>query len=362
MAKTIARSGPRIVVPVLVTCVLLSSSTRAQTAIQAANENARSEVAIREVLLDSGARLYSIPIKVGGTEIEAGLDTGSSGLRVLPGTLANGDAQDGDESDNYDYSSGVHYEGKIAKGTLTIGPLAASVTLQSIKSMTCRSGRPDCPASDATASDYGVRGNSLTGGRFRAILGVNMASADVASPLSTIGAARWIVELPRPGENVPGKLILNPTDEDIQDYVHLPILSAFHTQRGGLHDAVSGCLINLSRKDKACGALLMDTGISGVMVANGPFGRTPWPDGTEAALGFYDAHNPRLIETFSIGLREQASRLGFTKQPTREITIIAGQSPYLAFDILYDPANNQIGLKPRTVNLGGPQGAVVSGN
>ena len=321
----------------------------------------RSEIPIKDVPLDSGARLYSIPIKVGGTEIEAGLDTGSSGLRVLPDTLAASDAQDSGDSDNYDYSSGLHYGGAIAKGTLAIGGLSAPITLQSVKTMSCRRERPNCPARQTTPADIGVRGNSLTGGRFRAVLGISMAQAEVVSPLHAIGAVRWIVELPRPGENAPGKLILNPADDELKDFVRLPILSAYQAIRGGLHDAVSGCLLNLTSKDKACGALLMDTGVSGIMLANGPFS-APWADGTQAALGFYDAHSVRLIESLSIGLREQASRLVFTRQPERNTVIIAGQSPYLAFDILYDPGNNQVGLRPRAASPGGPQGALAPGN
>jgi hypothetical protein len=49
----------------------------------ASNIPARIDIPIREVLLENGARLYSIPIKLGNTETEAGLDTGSTAFDVL---------------------------------------------------------------------------------------------------------------------------------------------------------------------------------------------------------------------------------------------------------------------------------------
>jgi hypothetical protein len=59
-------------------------AAQAQTAdAPASNIPARIDIPIREVLLENGARLYSIPIKLGNTEIEAGMDTGSTAFDVL---------------------------------------------------------------------------------------------------------------------------------------------------------------------------------------------------------------------------------------------------------------------------------------
>jgi hypothetical protein len=322
---------------------------------------ARSEIPIREVVLSDGTRRYGIPITVGGTQIEAGLDTGSTGLRVLPNVLAASDATGGGRDDRYSYGAGTEFTGEVGKGQLGIGGLAASSTLQLIHKVDCVQSNPHCPASRVSLAQFGVQGNGLAGEGFRAIIGINMAEADVASPLAAIGAKRWIVELPRPGGG--GKLILNPSEEEVQDYVRLPVLRAFAAQRGGLHDAVSGCLINMTTKDKSCGAVMLDTGAPGIALTNGTAGRTAWDNGTPAALALFDANSARAIEYFTVGLREQASRLSFDEMPQpRQTVIYAGLSPYFAFDVLYDPARGEIGVRPRPSGAGAPNGQLVPSN
>ena len=323
----------------------------------------RSEIPIREVVLSDGERRYSIPIVVGGTAIEAGLDTGSTGLRILPGTLAASDTTGGGESDRYSYGAGTDFRGEIGKGQLAIGGLAAPATMQLIHTVDCVSSNPHCPASRIPIEKFGIQGSGLPGEGFRAIIGVNMAEADVRSPLPAIGAKRWIVELPRSGGGTPGKLVLNPTDEEVKDYVRLRILTAFAAQRGGFHDAVEGCLINVGTKEKSCGALLMDTGAPGIRLANGTLGRKAWDNGAAAALGFYDAGQARAVEYFTVGSRAHASHLEFVEESQiHGVAIYGGLSPYFAFDVLYDPANHQLGVKPRDSIADAPTGQLVGGN
>ena len=57
-----------------------------------AQEPVRAKVPIREVILSDGAHRYGVPITVGATQIEAGLDTGSSGLRIVPNVVSASDA------------------------------------------------------------------------------------------------------------------------------------------------------------------------------------------------------------------------------------------------------------------------------
>src|SRR4051794_9637325 len=89
---------------------------------------ARSEVPIREVVLSDGARRYSIPIQVGATAIEAGLDSGSSGLRILPGVLADTDAKAVGGSDSYSYGSGAELDGVVGRAQVAVGTLAAPIS------------------------------------------------------------------------------------------------------------------------------------------------------------------------------------------------------------------------------------------
>ena len=49
--------------------------------------------------------------------------------------------------------------------------------------------------------DYGIASDGLPGEGFKAILGIDMARGRGRQPASRfLGARRWIVELPRPGE------------------------------------------------------------------------------------------------------------------------------------------------------------------
>ncbi|HZM04181.1 MAG TPA: hypothetical protein VFC44_14310, partial [Candidatus Saccharimonadales bacterium] len=280
---------------------LAASAAPALAQSNAPPPTAGSEVPIREVILSDGTRRYTIPIKVGAKSIDAGLDTGSTGLRILPGVLAPSDATSNGDYDRYSYGAGTEFRGRIGTGTLTIGILAAPSTMELIDTKDCTREVPNCPASRIPMEQFGIQGSGLPGEGFHAIIGVNMAEAEIASPLSAIGARSWIVELPRPGQDTPGRLILNPSDNETKDYARLPILSAFAQQKGGMHDAVMGCIINTADKAKACGPVLMDTGAPGIRLTNGPLGRTPWPNGTQAALTLFDGAQARAIELFTVG-------------------------------------------------------------
>jgi hypothetical protein len=51
----------------------------------------RVEVPIREVVLSDGVRRYGVPVKIGSQDALAGLDTGASGLRLMPDAPGRGD-------------------------------------------------------------------------------------------------------------------------------------------------------------------------------------------------------------------------------------------------------------------------------
>lgn len=323
----------------------------------------RSEVPIREVVLTDGARRYAVPVKVGAATIDAGLDTGSSGLRVLPGVLGPADAKAGFIPDSYAYGSGAELRGSIGEATVAVGDLSARTTLQLVKTVGCTRDLPHCPPSRIPQAQYGVQGDGLAGEGFKAILGVNMAEAEVATPLRAIGAKRWIVELPRPGEGAPGRLILNPTDAETQGFVMLPVNRRYDAEHGGLHDSIVGCLVNDTTQEKACGALLLDCGAPGIVVRNSNLRGAPWPNGTPATLVFYGADGKaRAAERLTIGLRAHASHLAYRRADGDPgVSIVSGLTAYFAFSVLYDPARGEVGLKPRPVAPGGPGGELVAG-
>ncbi len=320
----------------------------------------RAEAPVREVVLSDRARRYAVPIKVGGTDIIAGLDSGSAGLRILPDVLQNGDVQPGSSDDTYSFDAGVKLSGVKASGAVSVGGLSGRTTMQLVQKIGCTSDKPRCPAGSLPIEHFGIQGDGIPDQGFKAILGVNMASAEVASPFAGIGAQRWIIELPRPGETGPGRIVLNPTDEEVQGFVNLPIMRQFSDQHGGAHDAVEGCMINDATQEKACGAVVLDTGAPGIQVVESVV-RKPWAAQTPATLIFADGDgHARLAETFVTDRREHASHLMFERRERAPMTIVkSGLTPYFAYAILYDPAHATIGFRPRPVLAQGPVAVAI---
>ena len=205
---------------------------------------ARSEAEIRQTTLSNGARRYAVPVQVGATTLMTALDTGSTGLRILPGVLAAGDAVASAEAEIYGYASGSRYEGVVGDATVAIGASRGRGPVHLIRSIGCFVYLPHCPASRTTLEKYGIASDGLPGEGFKAILGIDMAPGRVGNPLRFLGVQRWIVELPRPDESQ-GRLVLNPTPAEMRGYVMIPLAAPYaHERGGGLHDAVPGCLSN----------------------------------------------------------------------------------------------------------------------
>jgi hypothetical protein len=323
----------------------LAAPARAQPA-----EPVRSEAPIVEQRLSNGARRYAVEVQVGSTRLLAALDTGSTGLRILPGALKPGDAAPSEEPETYGYASGSRYEGVVSDVALIIAGAKGISPVHLIRTIGCYSYLPHCPASRTTLDRYGIASDGLPGEGFKAILGIDMAPGRVGNPLRALGARRWIVELPRPGEGA-GRLILNPTDAEIAGYATTPLAAPYaHERGGGLHDAVPGCLVNRAAHQRACGVVLMDTGAPGLAVANGRLEGGPWPDGATATLDLFDTTGGLAARIdMGVGDRDLGTHLSYRQERRVFGTVIyAGTAPYFAWSVLYDPRRQTIGLKPRT--------------
>ncbi len=324
---------------------------------------ARGEVPIREVVLSNGERRYVAPLTVGAVAIEAGLDTGSTGLRILPGVVGEVDAKDIGGSEDYSYGSGAELRGSKGQAVVSVGGVSGSTTVQLVHSAGCVAAKPRCPASRVALAQYGIQGDGLPGEGFKAILGINMSHTRIDNPFVAIGARRWIVELPRPGEQTPGRIILNPTDAEVAGFTLFSLNPNLSGLGGGRHDAIPGCLLNDMGKAKVCGAVTLDSGAPGIAVRNGGLGTTPWANGTKATFAFYDnAGHLRAAETFVIGQRTHASHLEFSDEPrVSGATIFSGLTVYFAFDVLYDAEHQAVGLKARPQAPGGPAAVALGG-
>ncbi len=318
----------------------------------------RSEVPIRQSVLSTGALRYSVQIRVGARELEAVLDTGSGGLRILPGVLGPTDAEPTTMPEVYGYASGSRYEGVAGRTALTIGGLKGPVPIHLIHTIGCFAELPNCPAARVPIALYGIASDGLPREGFKVILGTDMSPGQVGNPLVALGVRRWIVELPRPGEAAPGRLILNPTPAETEGFTAVPLSAPYALQRGGgLHDALTGCLSNDATGERACGAVLLDTGSPSLSLVNARPLPAPWPDGAPATLTLFDAEGGVAARAALIlGARDQATRFRTREdRHAQGVAIYAGVAPYLAWSVLYDMRRQRIGLKPRPPAPAGPR-------
>ncbi|MDB5463780.1 MAG: hypothetical protein JWP23_2169, partial [Phenylobacterium sp.] len=136
--------------------LILIALTLSVAAAAHAAPASRTEVAIREVRLSNGARRYAVPISIGRTAMLDSLDTGSTGLRILPGALGPADATASAKPESYGYASGSRYEGVVGEAALVMGDVRGTAPVHLIRSIGCYAYLPRCPASRTTLPQYGI--------------------------------------------------------------------------------------------------------------------------------------------------------------------------------------------------------------
>ncbi len=235
---------------------------------RSAGTTARVEAPISQRRLSDGAIRYSVPVRIdGGRAIDAMLDTGSFGLRVMADVVPPQRYQPMPVVRGYHFASGIVLEGALAMADIAVGDAktGAPVIFQIVQSVHCAKLKPDCPAARLAAADYRIGGDGLPGEGFTAIIGMSMRAPQVSSPalnpLDFIGDRRWIVVLPRPGDADPGKLIINPDKREMAGFKYFPV--ALRPGAAG-HDLLEtqapGCLDGEATDQDNCQPVPMDTG------------------------------------------------------------------------------------------------------
>jgi hypothetical protein len=180
------------------------------------------------------------------------------------------------------------------------------------------------------------------------LLGGSMGPTTIDTPFTAVGAQRWIIELPRPGETLPGRLVLNPTDAEVSGY-RMASLVGGHAERdgGGLHDAVFGCLKHKTTQRTLCGLVTFDTGAFFARLLNAPPNSPQWKtgDALELQLMTPDRQPVAQMDWTTGG---HAQQLAYGTAPARGAVLQMGVAPYYAFSVLYDPARRRLGYKPRS--------------
>lgn len=230
----------------------------------------RIEVPVLQHRLSNGDIRFSVSVRVGGgIPIEAMLDTGSFGLRVMAKALAPTQYEPTGISRGYGYGSGVVLRGPLARAVVAIGDATtgAPISIQVVQSVGCGQVNPACPASRLAPGDYGIGGDGLWREGFDAILGLSMRGSDApgaaVNPLSVMGSRRWIVILPGPGSAAPGRLIVNPGVGDLAGFhpVQLRSLPARADGRPQVVDSeIPSCPDKPLEKQSSCPPMMLDSG------------------------------------------------------------------------------------------------------
>jgi hypothetical protein len=318
------------------------------------------ELHVRQTLLN-GRPIYSVPVRVGSTLIETGVDTGSTGLRVLPNVLKEQDAQASERSQGYSYGSGIKIDGVVATAQIAFGNRAGQGLFQMIRTVGCLQRQPDCPATKVGGVEhYGLMGQGIPDAGFKAIAGLGFAPSQPdmpGEPLEELGVSRFLIDLPRRGDAT-GRMVLDPDPGDTQNFVELP-----NTEDGsGKVNAnrVPGCLVNLRDNKSICGGMLLDSGAPGIS-ASVPGGETAdWPPGTPGRIIFGDGHGRILASMdFTSGPKQFSHvHIGSAGPQQTRATMSIGVTPYLAFSVLYDVKRRIIAVRPRPPAPEAPVGRV----
>jgi hypothetical protein len=292
---------------------------------------ARVELPIR--LVQGTARRFSVMVTINGQPVEAGLDTGSVGLRIMPTALPG---SGGGEQVRIGFNAGVVLEGPAVRAQVAFGGLpATTVRVQRVERVSCRPEVPQCGAAGADTNTFRIMGDGVPGQGFPAILGIGLRDERLGHPLVQAGITRWIVDLPRmAGET--GRLILNPGDDEVARYKQVRFLAG--------RNEVAGCLVTAS--NRVCAPTMVDTGAPGIQLFGGTSG-DQLPDGTPATLVIGDGEASASMPV-TIGRRDQAAGMRIRPpRPDARQSLSFGLAPYLRWSILYDARARTLGVADR---------------
>jgi hypothetical protein len=296
-----------------------------------AGQAQRAELPVRLVDLPNGDRRFATTLTIDGRPVEVGIDTGSTGLRLLPrGLSGSADAEKGPQI-SYSYGAGTAFDGRAISVSIAAGTVAGPVRVMRITAVGCSFARPDCPVAHTDLSTYGIQGDGIAGQGFAAILGIRLKRDVIANPFEQLGVRRWIIELPRTAAEQ-GRIVLNPDDAELAGYARLDL------DRDG---TMPGCLVG---PERICGRAFFDSGAAGLRVIRAaPF--RSWPDGTPATIQL-GTDATRQSMAVIIGRRDQAS--GMLHAPGGADTRLSlGLAPFFRWSVLYDADKHQIGVKLR---------------
>lgn len=327
-------SHPRLAHWLKILVITVIAPTVLTAGITAERPSARTELPI-SVTKFGGASRYSVMITVNGKPVEAALDTGSVGLRILATAFPAGGRATSRRS-SIGFNSGVILGGPVVRAQVRFGGLPETeIDVQRIDEIGCREDVRDCEASVSDPNSYRIMGEGTPGKGFDAILGVGLRPEPLGHPLERAGVTRWIVELPR-NPNEGGRVILNPSNGELTDFHLIPFLA----DRNEVH----GCLV--AAAFRACGPSMVDTGAPGITLFGFSEGDLP-PRGAAAKITLGEG-NASVSTPIEIGRHDMATMVR-ARGPRRDAkpSLSFGVAPYLRWSILYDAERRALGVTER---------------
>jgi len=310
----------------------------------------RVSVPISQTVLPDGDIRYAVPVRVGrSVAVPALLDTGSTGLHIFRAAVFTDSFTDTGFASLYEFGGGDRLTGTVGTGVVDVGGVDTdeAVPFEVVTQAGCADFRPRCSAAMVAAQDYGIGGDGIAGQGFQAILGVSLrvdgGAAYAANPLAHMGAQKWIVELPEPGSAQDGQLILNPDAGDLAGFVMFPLN---RQGDGGWDDALAGCLDDASNGQRICAPGILDTGSPGV-VADVVGGNVAplWAQDDRVTMSFtgggQELHVPFVADRNpGTGILQEPAVSGSAR-------LVDGFLPFFYYDVFYDAADGEMGLRAR---------------
>ncbi|HTH97117.1 MAG TPA: hypothetical protein VL574_06835 [Stellaceae bacterium] len=314
----------------------------------------RFEIPIRTIILPYGDLRYSIPIIIGGTTVNAMLDTGSPGLRILARALpAAAITGKSGPVQTVAYGAGDVLAGPVVRFDAKFGPATPVTTIpaQIVIAYQCTASHPNCPASLLHPEEYKIGGERVDGFGYDAIIGVEMPQPGahpqpVPNPL-TVFARRWIVTLPMPDDDTSGKIIVNPSTEELRGFTLYPLDPKLKDTYNTLDDAIMACL-KVGNLQQFCAPTTLDSGAPAFMAYSDNVVRPGFfQDASPVELTFVNPHG--VPDSFRFAASPYpASRVLILPLPQGQPNhIAAGLLPFQYYSVLYDMDDNAIGLRPR---------------
>ncbi|RYF75260.1 MAG: hypothetical protein EOO39_07195 [Cytophagaceae bacterium] len=297
----------------------------------------------------------TLTVSINGVANDLVFDTGSWGMRILPGALRRANLAIDPVQLTYGYGlsrGAVFIKGRQASGTFSVGGLVATAPVHIMLIDTIR--RSPTDAGRSTLDSVTVPNPHFR--NLAGILGVGLRvgkDLKVASPLAQLpGNNSYLVHFPAYGQPM-GSVILNPRASDLTGFTFFPLAKGTHPLPNGLDSWVdnqfNGRIVLNGVAVHA--PTLLDTGspTTHVSAPNLP-GYGTLSQGSVMKMGLAQPGQlSTLIDTTFRVTSQTAGKdlVHATESSQAEANMLFGTNFFFAFDVYYDQKRGRVGIKKK---------------